>query len=129
MGSIQSIDQLKLAIEVLESEQSAKGLLLKEQFNRTYDSLKPLKLLQTAIKEFTTFPDTAESAIGPVTGLATGYLFRRLVIGNSGNIFRKLIGAFIQYGVTNFVARHPDQVKYFGQFLIQKIFHKQEDNS
>lgn len=129
MGNIQSTDQLELAIEILETEHSDKGMLLKEQFNLTYESLKPLSLLKSAVKELTTSPYMAENAIGSVTGIATGYLSRRLIIGKSGNIFRKFLGAIIQYSITNFVARHPDQVKSIGQFLIQNIFHKREENS
>jgi hypothetical protein len=129
MGNIQATDQLKLAIEALEAEHSDKGMLLKEQFNLTYESLKPLSLLKSAVKELTTSPYMADNAIGSVTGIATGYLSRRLIIGNSGNIFRKLFGAIIQYSVTNLVARHPDQIKAIGHFLIRKMFHNKEDNS
>lgn len=129
MENIQSIDKLKLAIEVLEAEHSYKERLLKEQFNLTFESLKPLNLLKSALKELTTSPYMAESVIGSVAGLATGYLSRKVVVGASANIFRKLFGAFLQYGVTNLVARHPEQVKSIGQLLIQKIFHKKEDNS
>lgn len=129
MGHIQSTDQLKQAIEILEAEHSEKGMLLKEQFNLTYENLKPLSLLKSAVKELTASLYMADNTLGSFAGIATGYLSRRLIIGNSGSIFRKLFGAILQYSVTNLVARHPDQIKALGHFLIRKIFHNKEDNS
>lgn len=128
MGNIQSSDELKLAIEALEAEQYLKGLLLKEQFNLTFESLKPLNLLKGAVKELTTSPYMTKSLMGSVAGLASGYLSRKMVVGPSANIIRKLFGVFLQYGVTNLVTRHPEQVKSIGQYLFQKIFHKKEAN-
>jgi hypothetical protein len=62
-------------------------------------------------------------------GLATGYLSRKIVVGASGNIFRKLLGSILQFGVTNIVAQHPDVIKSIGQFIFQHIFRKKEINS
>jgi len=129
MGHIQSTDQLKQAIEILEAEHSEKGMLLKEQFNITYENLKPLSLLKSAVKELTTSLYTTDNTLGSVASIATGYVSRRLIVGNSGSIFRKLFGAILQYSVTNLVARHPDQLKAMGHLLIKKIFHNKEDNS
>jgi hypothetical protein len=62
-------------------------------------------------------------------GLTTGYLSKKLVVGFSGNIIRKLLGSILQLGVTNVVAQHPDSLKSLGQFIFQRIFHKKEKNS
>jgi hypothetical protein len=48
MQPISNIADLKKAIELLEVEQAANGQLLKEQFYKTYDSLKPANLFRSS---------------------------------------------------------------------------------
>jgi hypothetical protein len=62
-------------------------------------------------------------------GLASGFLSKKVFIGASGNKLRKLIGYVLQFGVTNFVAQHPDAIKSFGRFFFQLIHRKKEINS
>jgi hypothetical protein len=58
--------------------------------------------------------------------LATGYLSKKIIIGTSANIFRKLIGSVLQLGVTSAVSQHPDTIKSLGHFILKKIFDKKE---
>jgi len=129
MQNITSSAELKNAILLLEDEQAVKGQLLKEQFFITYESLKPFNILRNALKEISSSPYLIDNILGTATGLATGYLSKKVFIGASANIIRKLIGSLLQLGVTNAVAKHPDGIKSLGQFIFQHIFHKKEKNS
>lgn len=129
MQKITSTAELKNAIQLLEIEQAIKGQLLKEQFYRTRESLKPLNLLKGALKDIASSPYLIDDILGAAMGLATGYLSKKLVVGASGNMFKKLIGSVLQLGVTNVVAQHPDAIKSFGQFIFQHVFRKKELNS
>jgi hypothetical protein len=128
MQEINSIDTLKSAIQLLEAEQVVNGQRLKEQFYITYESLKPVNLITEALNDIATSPYLIDNILGSAIGLATGYLSKKIFIGGSGNIFKKLLGAVVQYGVTNVVAKHPDPFKSFGQFIFQYFFHKKEKN-
>ncbi len=129
MENITSAAELKNAIQLLEVEQAMNGQLLKEQFLLTYESLKPINILKSTLKDVTSSPYLIDNILGSAMGLASGYLTKKIVIGASANIFRKLFGAIVQFGITNVVAQHPDAVKSFGQFIIQHILHKKEMNS
>lgn len=129
MQNITSVAELKNSILLLEDEQAVKGQLLKEQFLITYESLKPLNLLRNTLKEISTSPYLIDNILGTATGLATGYLSKKVFIGASANIIRKLIGSVLQFGVTTAVAQHPDTIKSLGQFILQHIFRKKEKNS
>jgi hypothetical protein len=129
MQNITSTAGLKNAIQLLEVEQAIKGQLLKEQFSIAYDSFKPVNLLKGALKDITTSPFLIDNILGTTMGLATGSLSKKIFIGTSGNIFRKLIGSILQFGVTNFVAKHPDAIKSFGQVIFQYFLRKKEKNS
>ena len=129
MQKITPTDELKNAIQLLEVEQAAKWLVLKEQFHLTYESLKPVNLFKSTLNEVASSPYLIDNIIGNAVGLATGYLSKKIVIGTSGNIFRKLIGFVLQFGVANFVAHRPDAIKSIGQFILQHVFRKKEMNS
>jgi hypothetical protein len=129
MQNITSVAELKNAILFLEDEQAIKGQLLKEQFLLTYESLKPLNLLKNTLKEISSSPYLVDNILGTATGLATGYLSKKVFIGASANIIRKLLGSVLQFGITNAVAQHPDTIRSIGQFILQHILRKKEKNS
>ncbi|HEY5509759.1 MAG TPA: hypothetical protein VIK10_01905 [Prolixibacteraceae bacterium] len=120
---------LKDTIQLLETEQKIEGRLLKEQFYLTYESLKPVNLLRSSIRDVVSPPYLIDNIVGTAVGLATGYLSKKIVIGTSGNIIRKFFGLLMQLGVTNTIAQHPDSIKSIGQFIYQHFLHKKSDKS
>jgi len=126
MQSITSIVELKNAILLLEIEKADKGRILKEQFYLTYESLKPINMIKSTLKELFSGPDLIDNLLGATMGLASGYLSKKIVIGTSHNIFRRLFGSLVDFGITNLVTQHPDGIKSIGQFIFQHIFHKKE---
>jgi len=129
MQNITTIAELKNTIQLLEVEQAINGELLKEQFFLTYESLKPVNILRNTMKDISSSPYLIENILGATLGLGSGYLSKKIVVGASGNIIRKLFGSVLQFGVTNLVAQHPDVIKSFGQFIFQHIFHKKDHKS
>jgi hypothetical protein len=129
MGKITSVAELKSAIELLEVEHALKGQLLKEQVYLTYESLKPINVLRRTLKELTSSPYLIDNIPGTIMGLASGYLSKKLFTGGSGNIFRKLLGSILQFGVTNVVAKNSDVIKSTGLAIFQHFLQKKIMNS
>lgn len=129
MQEIISALALQDAIQLLESEQEVKKQLLKEQFYITYESLKPISLLKSAIDDISSSPYLVDNLSGTAIGLATGYLTKKLVVGTSGNLIRKLVGSILQFGVTNIVAQHSETIKSIGQAIFHHFLNKKEMNS
>lgn len=129
MQKITNVQELKNAIELLEVEQSVNGQHLKDQFLITLDSLRPVKLIENALKDIVSSPYLMNNLLDTTIGMATGYLSKKIVVGTSDNVFRKLFGSFLERGVTNFIARNPEAIKLFGHFIFQQIFRKKEMNS
>lgn len=129
MQNITSTATLKNAIELLEVEQVVKGQILKEQFYLTYESLKPINILKKTLKEISSSPYLIDNISGTAIGLASGFLSRKIFVGASGNIFRKLIGSVLQFGITNVVAKNPDIIKSVVQAIFQHFLRKKEMNS
>ena len=128
MENINCAADIKNAIQLLEAEQAVKQKLLKDQFHLTYESLKPVNLLKNTIKDISSSPYLVENIIGAAAGLATGFISRKIVVGGSGNLIRKLFGSILQFGVTNLVASHSDGIVSLTQSLFKHIFHKRIAN-
>lgn len=129
MENISTVAELRNAIQILEAEQYVKGQVLKEQLFITYEGMKPANLIRSTLNDLTASPFLLENIIGTTVGLATGFLSKKIVIGVSGNLIKKLIGSFLQLGVTNLVAHHPDTIKSFGNFIIHQIFSRKINRS
>jgi hypothetical protein len=129
MDSITSTAGLKNAIQLLEAEQATALQLLKEQLAITYHSFKPVNFLAGAFNRMTSSPNLIENILGTSVGLATGYLSKKIVVGASVNIFRKLFGSVLQLGVTNLITRHPDAFKTFGRFVLRYFLHRKSFHS
>lgn len=126
MEKITSVAGLKNAIQLLEEEQAVKQQMLKEQFYLTYESFKPAKLLGNTLKEMISSPYMIENIIDTSLSLATGYFAKRVIAGASGNIIRRILGAVMQYGVTNFLSKNADDIRSFSKLAFQHIFSKKE---
>lgn len=124
METITSTIRLKNAIQLLEAEQAAKWQLLKEQLNITYKSFKPGNFLTDTLKNMVSSPHLIKNILGTTMGLATGYLSNKIVVGASANVFRKLLGSVMQFGVTSIVNRHPDAIKSFGRLVLANFLRK-----
>lgn len=127
MENITSAIALKNAIELLEIEQDIAEQLLKKQFYITYESLKPVNILRNTFHDIVSSPHLVDDVIGAGVGLATGFVSKKIVmIGASGNIIRRLLGAALQLGVTTIVSQHPETVKSIGNFIFKRILRKKE---
>jgi hypothetical protein len=101
---------LKERISQLELQQTEEGLLLKEQFNTTYESLKPLNLIKNAFKDFTSSPETKSDLVNAVVGIATGFLTNRLLIGSSTGIIKKVGALVLELGLVKVLAQNSDKI-------------------
>jgi hypothetical protein len=129
MESITTSDELKNAIQILEFDQQIREQQLKEQVYLTVESLKPVNLIKSTLHEVASSPYLIDNILGASMGLASGYISRKLVVGGSHNIIKKLFGTILQFGVTNVVAQHTDPIKSVGQFIYQHFLKKKEVNS
>jgi hypothetical protein len=129
MNNITSISEIRNTIVLLETEQEVKGQLLRQQFQLTYEGLKPVNLLKSALQETASTPFLTANILGTTTGLALGFLTRKIIVGATGGIFRKIFGSVLQFGVTNVIARHPDQIKSISQFVKKSLFGRRKAKS
>lgn len=113
MAKITAGKSLKNKIKVLENDQAVNGKLVKKQFDHVKENVKPDNIVKNKFNKVINSPNLVENVIGLTTGLASGYLTKKLAVGSKGNILRRILGASIQLGVTTFVAQHPKAIKSY----------------
>ena len=121
MEKINSTAALKAAILQLETKQSDEGKVVKEQYLKAYESVKPINLVKSTFREITASPDLKDELFSTSVGLVAGYVSKVLFQGTSHSPVRKLFGTVLMFGITNAVARHPEVVKSVGKGLLNMI--------
>lgn len=129
MQNITNTKELKQAIQLLEEEQSLKTQALKDQFFITYEGLKPINILKNTVNDIVSTPLLLDNLISTATGMVTGYISKKVLVGSKGGAFRKLIGSFVQFGVSNMVSKYPDAIKSAGLYVFNSIFSKKTESS
>lgn len=111
MKKANATDTLNQTIALLENRQKQELKILKEQFEITYESLKPVNLIKGAFKEMSTASDLKGNIINNIIGMSTGYITKKLLLGSSHNPVRRILGTVLQFVITNVVTKHTDTLK------------------
>lgn len=104
-------NSLNELIITMEKKRANELELLKEQFQVTYESLKPLNLIKSIFHDVTDSPEIKSNLVNNVIGLCTGFLSKKLLTGSSQNPIKKVLGTLIKFGITNLVSKHYDHIK------------------
>jgi hypothetical protein len=128
MQNITSAAELKTAIKLLEAEQEICEQQLKAQFRLTYENLKPVNLIKSTIKDIASEPTLMDKLVVDVISLAGEYVSKKIVVSNSGNIFRKLMGSLFEFGVAGFVTKYPEVIRSIGQYISELFTGKTDDS-
>ena len=112
-------DALKHSIVILEIRRDVQLKHLKEHFQITYDSLRPVNILKNTLKELTKSPDLKSSISSGVIGIASGYILKNILFRSSYNPLKILAGIVVQSVATNLGAKNSDLIKTSVQKLFQ----------
>lgn len=115
-----SID-LENAIKLLSLKNKAQTSALKSQFAETVDSLKPARLLKAAVNNIAANQGIAKVAIGTIVAVEAGGLSKKLIVGKSSNVFRRIIGTVVELAVARSVLGNSALIAGKGIQLLRKI--------
>ena len=111
---IANTSDLNTAIKRLEVQRAIQEDDLKDHFHVVLESLKPKNILKHTIAEVQESTQLKHNLLKVAIGLGAGYFSRKMVVGQSAGIIKKALGAALQYGVTNFVARKDSDLNVIG---------------
>lgn len=124
MYTIDSAVQLKEAIFEMEIRKKEQGRTIKEKFYIIKENLEPANIIRNTINEVATSPSFRLNLLGAVVGLGAAYFSRKLVVGKSVSIFRKILGSVLQLGISAAVASKPGVLQNIGQTIFKRVFTK-----
>jgi hypothetical protein len=127
MAKQSASDKLKESIRLLEFRQVEEGKILKEQFKLTYESLKPVNLIKSTLKELAGTSELKINLFETIVSILTGYLTKKILIRSKSNIFMKMLGVLLQFGVTNVVANNAESIRNLIANLIDRFLKPSEE--
>ena len=110
-NAVSSMSDLESRIQALEQVHTQQIADLKGSAVHIVDSLKPANLIKSALKGISSSPKLRTTALDTVIGIGSGFLGRKLYVGGSKNIFRKIAGSAVQFLVTNFVRKKIPEIR------------------
>ena len=120
---------LDAAIQELESKRKIQEADLIAHFKITRESLNPIRLIKEGFHNFTAMPDFKDGFIKTVAGLGVGILSKKLFIGRSSSIIKRLLAPVLELVVAKTTINNSDKIKSFGASLFSNLFkHKKKSN-
>jgi hypothetical protein len=117
---------LKNAIGLLQIKQAEELAILKNEFLETVEQLKPINLLKSSFREFTASPSYKDDMLGATVGITAGLVSKVLAVGLAPSPLKKILGSFLQSGVSKIVSANFASIKLAGSH-VTNFFSKKEN--
>lgn len=132
LEKIANTTDLLTAIKRLEQRRELQEVELSALYHEALVNLKPKNILKNTLKEVSESTPLKQNLLKVALGLGAGYLSRKMIVKPSAGSMKKMLGAALQYGVTNFIASRdttPDEKiplkERVGNFFKKLIARKQ----
>ena len=123
---INNAADLEAAIKRLQNKGNLQKDMVIDQFKEATDSLKPINLLKSSLNKVVHAPGLVEKIIDATVGLGAGVLSKKLLIGKSTGIAKKLLGTALEFGVAGLISKNSAGIKATGMELFSKVFSKKK---
>jgi hypothetical protein len=100
---------------------------LQQSVSKLLDGLKPINFFKSSVKDVLDEGDLMNKIGSGLLGLGAGYISKRIVVGDSENKVRQLLGALLQTEVSTVVMSEASIIKIVLpklQHWVGKIFSK-----
>ena len=95
----------------MKMKQAEELVQLKDQYQYTIESLKPLNLIKNAFGLMATSPEIKGNILNNIVGMTTGYLTKKVLLGSTHNPIKRILGTMLQFVITNLVTKHSEASK------------------
>ncbi|MDP2891502.1 MAG: hypothetical protein Q8R96_21600 [Bacteroidota bacterium] len=122
-----AVAKLKESIRILEIRQAEEGQQFNAQLRITYESIKPINLIKNSIKDLADSFEMKNGLFETIFTIVSGYFAQRMIVSSKSNIFKKLLGVLMQFGVNNIVLKNIETIRIFVSNLFEKFINPNED--
>ncbi len=123
---IKNSADLKQTIAALEIKRRMQENDLVCGTRNLFESLKPANILKSTFEEVASSSELPGKMLSAVIGMGAGILSKKIMVGKSAGILKKIAGTALEYGIANTVVKNSDKIKTGFIFLKKILFHKKE---
>jgi hypothetical protein len=121
MGKHNAVDSLRESIRLLEIRQAEEGKIFKEQLLITYESLKPVNLIKSTIRDVSSSVEIRSGLLETILSILSGYFTQKMIVRPGSNVLMKILGTILQFGVAGFVSKNIELIRNYINQLFDKI--------
>lgn len=121
MKQLKATKELELAIELLEIKRTQEKVELTKELFSTFESLKPINLLKQTLKEIVSSSEIKKDLSSIAIGMITGYIAKKVAIGNTHNPFKQVAGIALEMLVATEATENSGSIKTFVSSLFNKF--------
>ena len=116
---------IKLAesINKLELKAAREKNEMQESFNSLSEHLKPINLIKGGVRSVFS-GENKDDLLKAAVGLGSGFLSKKLLLGNAKSFLGKNIGSAIQWGIAGLVSKNAEKIKETAGALIDKYIRR-----
>jgi hypothetical protein len=122
-----AVNSLKESIRLLEIRQAEERVILIEHLQVTLESMKPVNILISYLKDLTGSTELKNNFFGTFISIVSGYITKKMVAGTKSNPLIKILGSILQFGVTSVIAKNAESIWDFLDNLFDRFFHSEEN--
>jgi len=119
---IKNATDLRAAILELENRKQQDQQKVIETFQSLKKSITPLNLVKSMFTEIKESPGLTGNILNATMGLGVGLLTKKLFIGKSTGLIKKVLGMAVEIGAAGLFANKAETLKSVGSKLIKNIF-------
>ncbi len=96
--------RLDEAIYSLEASRAKQKKELHTQWKQTVASVRPSNLINQVVRDISSAPEIKGNIMSLITSLIGGYASKKLIVGESKSVFKKLLGYIFQNQITRWIS-------------------------
>lgn len=120
MKNLQESDFLKLLILENESASEYEGKLLRGNFNKSLEGLKPVNIIKKSNLEIVSNQYLKKSVVKAAIGLSAGFVVKKNLMGNSHSPLKKLSGMILEMVIASRVTANAEEIKAIANIVLKK---------
>lgn len=111
MELITDVAGLKQRITFLEQRQNYEKNEIVAEFTEFKKSLTPGAMIRKIIGSIRKSPEVQADILHGAVGMASGFLTNKVLLGPVKGPLKTILGAIVQFGMTNIAVKYPDTIK------------------
>jgi hypothetical protein len=112
--------QLQQELQQLQQQNEAQQLDLRQQYQHTVNSFKPINLLKAAAASIGRNAGVTSAAVGGTLAISAGMLSKKIVTGGSSSLLRNMMGKAVAFAVAKSIAVNAGTVTTAGIKLLKR---------